>query len=172
MEGLLMVCVWKQCVHSLLAAMCNDVGAVGLPCSHTFYWPFYRCHTDFVPPVVWNRTLGGKWQWVFLQTRCRCCYTVSSVRAVKESQSKPVAWPHRFFIYHRTVDKPVACSGQIKKKAVGGRDRERGRVWGGGIPLPIACRVCGGGRASSPENFWSISCERMHFGAPFIEEYR
>lgn len=108
----------------------------------------------------------------FLQTRCRCCYTVSSVRAVKESQSKPVAWPHRFFIYHRTVDKPVACSGQIKKKAVGGRDRERGRVWGGGIPLPIAGRVCGGGRASSPENFWSILCERMHFGAPFIEEYR
>jgi len=46
----------------------------------------------------------------------------------------------------------------------GAKGAERGKVWGGGVPLPNGGGASGGGCAPAPENFLSFCLGMLHFG--------
>ena len=55
--------------------------------------------------------------------------------------------------------------GRVSSEDRGAVGVEGGGAWRGGVPLPTGCGVWGGGRAPSPENFWTFYLEIALFGA-------
>lgn len=67
-------------------------------------WQHFVVGHDTEERFFWNRIFGEKWHW-FLWARCPTCHLVSSVKALKKTQSSDASdFPHPFFIRHWTPD--------------------------------------------------------------------
>jgi len=65
----------------------------------------------------------------------------------------------------------VAPEAEVERRRREDRDAEgaeRGRVWGGGVPLSTAGEVWEGGCAPSPENFSIFQLKKASFGASLM----